>query len=472
MRSPSGSPLSSLGPTPQKPKVKREMVVVKKEPDFFFDFEVHVRKPTLRRERSQTLNELDATDGEDEEDEMVVDEEEEDVVVGASGSKRNSPGSGRKLAHDGTLSGSESDSDSARDSADESDDDIVAAALARAKARREGGTALVTSDAISAHPSSSNALAGPSSPDIRRSSRAIAKGESAAMESERKKQERERSKMKSEMGLAGLASAGLKGKLGMVALQREREERESRGRGLAWEEGKRLLAMEEERGYVRFTARSLSVRRADVSVPCSCPQGSDDSNASTNSSRSMDKKPILHADSLSDLVTAAANVTGDQDDEYAAFAGSPQKREKKAAAQKRADAIADALKSEVGNGGRTEEEEEEQRLWAKRCFWREGAKVAPWVESVEEVKGEWSERVEMAIRGKFCAGWVVRRFAELTHPLRRLAAGRQDSKLFPCSLNLFSHVNGLGTPEERAHIAKRLLSLSETHLPPCLFYLR
>lgn len=252
MRSASGSPLSSLGPTPQKPKVKREMVVVTKEPDFFFDFEVHVRgKPTLRRERSQTLNELDASEEEDE-DEMDVDEEDEDVVVSASGSKRKSPGSGRKLAHDGTLTGSESDSDSARDSADESDDDIVAAALARAKARREGGTALVTSDAVSAHPSFSNALAGPSSPDIRRSSRAIAKEESAALESERKKQERERSKMKSEMGLAGLASAGLKGKLGMVALQREREERESRGRGLAWEEGKRLLAMEEERGYVRF----------------------------------------------------------------------------------------------------------------------------------------------------------------------------------------------------------------------------
>lgn len=118
----------------------------------------------------------------------------------------------------------------------------------------------------------------------------------------------------------------------------------------------------------------------------------------------------------------------------------------------------------MGTGGRTEEEEEEQRQWAKRCFWREGAKVAQWAESAEESKEEWSERVEMAIRGKLRDGWTVRRRADLTRPLRRLTAGRKDSKQFPCSLDLFSHVNGFGTPEERAHIAKRLLSLSETHL--------
>ncbi|ORY89677.1 hypothetical protein BCR35DRAFT_300087 [Leucosporidium creatinivorum] len=393
LRAPSGSPLSSLGPTPKKPTASRTAVKKASGPHFYFDFVVPTRrrKPVLRRERSLTAPELDAEEEDSDEDRMEVDRDD-----GAT--EKGSPTKRKQDDIDGSLT--DSGSSSSSDSADESEDDVLALALARAKARRDDGTALVPTSST-AHPSSSTAAL-PTSPDIRRSSRAAAKDEERAKEKEREKQAREKAKMKMEMGLMDL-EGGARGRLGIAALQRERLEREKTGRSADWLEGKRLLA--EAEGYEY------------------------DSDAS---STNEDKALTLNADKLEDLVSAAANVVGDPDEEYAAFAGSPQKREAQQEALRRANDIATTLKDDVGRATRENSGEAEARK--ARCFWRDEAKVVVWEDKAGQ--GEWSSKIEKAI-----------------------GAGRKESKLFPSSIILFSRLNGQGSPEERSVIAKRLLSL-------------
>lgn len=49
----------------------------------------------------------------------------------------------------------------------------------------------------------------------------------------------------------------------------------------------------------------------------------------------------------------------------------------------------------------TREGTDELELQSVRGFWREGAKVAEWQEDEDVGQGEWSQKVEKAIRGKF-----------------------------------------------------------------------
>jgi len=88
---------------------------------------------------------------------------------------------------------------------------------------------------------------------------------------------------------------------------------------------------------------------------------------------------------------------GDPDEEYADFAGSPQKREAKQEALRRANDIATTLKTDVGRATRETSGEVEDRR--ARCFWREGeGKVAVWED--EAGSGEWSRKIEAVIAGE------------------------------------------------------------------------
>ena len=121
------------------------------------------------------------------------------------------------------------------------------------------------------------------------------------------------------------------------------------------------------------------------------PQASDDS-------ASSDEKPILVApESLDLLLSTAANVIDDPDEELAQFTGSPQKREQKQNALKRAGDIAITLKADVGRV--TREGTDELELQEMRGFWRSEPKVVEW--QIEDVAaGEWSQKVAKAIQGE------------------------------------------------------------------------
>lgn len=251
-REPSGSPLSSLASTPKKPTSLKGARKPVAKPNFYLDLLVRNarRGPVLRRERSQTVPDLDERESDD--DGMEVDQDD--------GATEKGPANTRKQDNiDGTLTDSASGSSSSSDSADESEDDGLALALARAKARREAGTSLLpTSDA--GHPSSSTAAALPTSPDIRRSSRTAAKDEEKAMQQEREKQAKEKAKMKIEMGMMDL-DRGAQGRLGIAALQRERLERERTGKSADWLEAAKLLAEGGGDEYVSLFEFALSLRR-------------------------------------------------------------------------------------------------------------------------------------------------------------------------------------------------------------------
>lgn len=242
LREPSGSPLSSLAPTPKKSKTLKSARRPVAKPNFYFDFLVETKKrrePVIRRERSLTAPELDMEGSDDSEMEM---DQDDGVTEKGSPKKRKQD----DIGGNGNLSDSASSSSSS-DSADESDDAGLSLALARAKARREGGTALLPTSSTG-HPSSSTAVV-PTSPDIRRSSRGAAKDEEKAKQQALEKQAKEKAKMKADMGLMDFHK-GAQGRLGIAALQRERLDRERTGKSADWLEAAKLLAEEGEDEYV------------------------------------------------------------------------------------------------------------------------------------------------------------------------------------------------------------------------------
>lgn len=174
------------------------------------------------------------------------------------------------------------------------------------------------------------------------------------------------------------------------------------------------------------------------------------------SSIAEDQTLTLDTVKLEDLVSAAANVVGDPDEEYADFAGSPQKREAKQEALRRANDIATTLKLDVGRSTRETSGEVEDRQ--ARCFWREEANVVAWEDKAGS--GEWSRKIETVIAGELRAASILRTSADRDYS----ADGLKDSKRFPPSVTLFSRLKGQGTPEERTAISKRLLSLGKLSL--------
>lgn len=245
LRDPSGSPLSSLGPTPKKLTSRTTIRKPVAKPNFWLDIpSMTKRKPVMRRERSLTAPHLDPEASD--EDGMDLDRDDAATEKGSSPHKR------KQDDVDGALA----DSSSSSDSADESEDDSLALALARAKDRRAGGTSILPTSDTGHHPSSSTAAL-PTSPDIRRSSRAAAKDEEKAKQQEQEKRAKEKAKMKMDMGLMDL-DAGAKGRLGIAALQRERLEREKSGRNADWLEGRRLIAEGGGDEYVSLRARALA----------------------------------------------------------------------------------------------------------------------------------------------------------------------------------------------------------------------
>lgn len=325
LRSPSASDLSELEDRPQKQRRKRqhtfELVIVPKK-----------REVLMRRERSEAMSEVTLMDADEEEEE---DEEEAEQGEDAASSSESSDG-----------------------------DEVLAAALARAKARRLAGTSLAP---VSTY-GTQVAFGAPLSPGVRRSAR--------------KKKEEKRAKEVVDHGL-NLADVGGKGRFGMAALAKERREAALKGKDELWELGKRLME-ENDLDLVRSSRWRAWKERADERV-------GQDSEDSDDERRTLFEG--LTSEHVDRMVLAAAGAV-DED------APSPDKR----AAQKQAREMAALLKNDL----RKVKAEVLVEGAVERRFWDEGTRVARVVER-EECES-WKGKIAKAIRGE-CNALDVRDLA-------------------------------------------------------------
>ncbi|KAK4054127.1 hypothetical protein OIV83_001152 [Microbotryomycetes sp. JL201] len=163
-----------------------------------------------------------------------------------------------------------------------------------------------------------------------------------------------------------------------------------------------------------------------------------DDESNESESESGTGPSALTSDKLEALVRVAGDIINDEDAEYAAYAGSPHKRQQQNEATQRAANIADALKFDLakqsaGDGNHRHE----RKVWrnrAPRPAWQDGAEMAlaPWTQALERV----------------------------------ISAGRADPRMFPPALTLWAQFRQYITnPETRwaTSAAARRLMLFALH---------
>lgn len=272
-REPSGSPLSSLGPSPQKADRMRSMSLsmsprsLNNRPGFrphSFVLEVPIRRqanvspvkkvvdPVKRVIPPHGLPALDS-------------ESESSEEEGASGQRDDfeddQSGGARKIA----KAASESE-DGSSDGGSDSDDEAFMAAMARVKARKDAGEMLVTEEQSSAAQTSATTPMS-AADEPRRSSRTAA----GRRDSSSGPQKDVKSKLSSDFGWLDVkSSASSKGKQGFAAIVRERMEKQRSGRADSWLVSKQLLEDDSDLDHVSpwrsedraaFTHQSLPIHR-------------------------------------------------------------------------------------------------------------------------------------------------------------------------------------------------------------------
>lgn len=152
----------------------------------------------------------------------------------------------------------------------------------------------------------------------------------------------------------------------------------------------------------------------------------------------------MSLDKVESIAQAAAGITDDHDEEYAAYMASPQKREQARAAKERADQIAATLREEAARLAKdkavTADVDEE------RVFWRSPQPIRLWMPP-SHTQSAWLDRFELAIDG------------ERTRPLQTARGNRLCAEASPCwqlaeSLPLTFHPPTVCAPSLRIMAAR------------------
>ncbi|KAK4054344.1 hypothetical protein OIO90_003577 [Microbotryomycetes sp. JL221] len=371
----SSSPLSSLPPSPSPSPQKTSRMTCamerttqsqsmspsqRKPHSFSLIVPVRVREtPSVTRPQASTrrLNLAPLlSDSEDDENTTRVGTENGDVKMEddsptVAGTKR----SRASTTNPHNIRTSKSSDDGGSD--DSESDDGLTAMLRRAKERRAAGEALAAPEAPAAPDASVSATGTSAAVEQRKSSRNVRP--TGQEDPSSKMQPISRAETAMQKIINGLSSQQ-RGKYSIESLRRERARGEVSGKAAAWQEAKRLISAD-----------------------------SDDEESDASAAEENDEQERkLTSNHLDDLLKVAENVVDDHDDEYAAYAGSPQKRNMKSKAEQRAAIIADALKSDMAMKHGLSSSKSERKMWKDRVAvrdWQEDAKasLSPWRQTLE-----------------------------------------------------------------------------------------
>ncbi|KAK4704256.1 hypothetical protein P7C70_g1952, partial [Phenoliferia sp. Uapishka_3] len=423
----SGSPLSSITDSPVKPKAK-----------FCIAIQLGGKKrlpktlggsgDTIRRERSVTVADLDVFDDSPEKPKEVPEPTKKEEPVPDD------------LVEDifGMLTGDLSDDDGQviTDSEDGSDDEDLQAMINAAKKKLSDEKAA----GEPSHEIVSNISAQSPSADRRKSGRAVHPPKKPGVEMSARK--------------ATDASGGAsKGKLGMLALQKDHKERQIKAAAL--EDYRRQFILDDnDDALVRPSLSAFRSTSLMFSFALQLHSDSDESDDFAGNKLSLE---TLTAENVDKMVSVAAAVAADGE-----YARSPEKK----AAQEKAAFMADLLMGETRGTPALAEED------LDRVAWKKDVSVAPFVAPQDELG--WKGSIAKAIRD----GLKEPAAFPLPVLLFSATAGRgSEADQTDASLWLFKLVSHPSTPSlvaERAHqllvriIAYRALSAPHGNSSPLL----
>ncbi|GAA6023378.1 hypothetical protein JCM10207_002525 [Rhodosporidiobolus poonsookiae] len=474
IRDPSGSPLSSAGPTPQKPLSRAAtMPSLPSSKRRAYEFELVIDKPRirtemsadgkrtvflsrrkpgskarglLRRERDGPTSDWDKSertaekdsDGDEEmadgtEDGSGSDSEESEYSSAREGSpspvkprRPQDEGKGKATSddeddeegHRSSASGSDSGSSSSEEG---SDDEDMAALLARARKRLADGTGLNATSPEAASSSTAPTTVSPrkqTSPGVRRSSRAThapdhyspTRGSVAASTSAAAGRGVGSSKQKDLLGLSKGIENLGAGKHSFKALVKENERRGKLGIG------------------VNYYANRLAALEGDDD---DFGDRSDGSDAADDANAELDQFTSAHAK----LAGSALAATGDEDDDdLPPPAALGKKKQEVNALEQVINEERDRKKGKLEAEGETMAEREKRTAWEDRVCR---------IDSLDTMAKEW--------RGEGWQGVIA----------KALKDGIADARRFPSPAVLFSPLAaaGMGTKQQHVVVSRWLLSL-------------